>query len=134
MAHHGHEPVPGAAAESVSAGYELADIPSLRPIWIFVIGIFGLLIFAYLVGVVLVTIPGTQVRDTSQTVDVNSPQAPPGPRIEADPNVDGERIVREATERLESYGWVNQRQGIAHVPIERAMELLLDQGVRPFEE
>lgn len=134
MAHHGHEPVPGAAAESVSAGYELADIPSLRPIWIFVIGIFGLLIFAYLVGVILVAIPGTQVRDTSQAVDVNSPQAPPGPRIEADPTVDGERIVREATERLESYGWVNQRQGIAHVPIERAMQLLLDQGVRPFEE
>lgn len=134
MAHHGHEPTPGAAAESVAAGYEVADIRSLRPIWLFVISVFGLLIFAYLVGVVLVAIPGLQVRDTSQAVDVNSPQAPPGPRIEANPTVDGERIVREATERLESYGWVNQRQGIAHVPIERAMELLLEKGVRPFEE
>lgn len=134
MAHHGHEATPGAAAESVAAGYELADIRSARPIWLFVVAVFGLLIFAYLLGVVLVSIPGAQVRDASHAVDVNSPQAPPGPRIEGDPTVDGERIVREATERLESYGWVNQRQGIAHVPIERAMELLLEKGVRPFEE
>ncbi len=134
MAHHGHEPTPGAAAESVAAGYELADIPSSRPIVLFVVAVFGLLVFAFLLGVVLVSIPGAQVRDTSHAVDVDSPQAPPGPRIEADPSVDGERIVREATERLESYGWVNQRQGIAHVPIERAMELLLEKGVRPFEE
>ncbi len=134
MAHHGHEPAPGAAAESVAAGYELLDIPSSRPIWLFIISIFGLLLFAYVLGIVLVSVQGAQVRDASHAVDVNSPQAPPGPRIEGDPTVDGERIVREATERLESYGWVNQRQGIAHVPIERAMELLLDKGVRPFEE
>jgi hypothetical protein len=134
MAHHGHEPAPGAAAESVAAGYELLDIPSSRPIWLFIISIFGLLLFAYVLGIVLVSVQGAQVRDASHAVDVNSPQVPPGPRIEGDPTVDGERIVREATERLESYGWVNQRQGIAHVPIERAMELLLDKGVRPFEE
>ena len=32
--------------------------------------------------------------------------------------------------RLEGYGWVDPKQGTVHIPIERAMELVL-QGVRP---
>jgi hypothetical protein len=39
-----------------------------------------------------------------------------------------DRAVRE--ERLRSYGWVDRRQGIVHIPIERAMELVAG-GARP---
>jgi hypothetical protein len=35
-----------------------------------------------------------------------------------------------ARRRLESAGWVDRERGIVHIPIERAMELVLD-GARP---
>ena len=45
--------------------------------------------------------------------------------------------TREAAE-LNSYGWVNQSSGIVHIPIERAMELVLEKGLpirtKPGEE
>jgi hypothetical protein len=44
--------------------------------------------------------------------------------------VRGLRDRDERRERLRSYGWVNRDAGVAHMPIERAMELVI-QGVRP---
>lgn len=133
MSHHGHEPAEGAAAESVAAGYELADVHA-RPLWISIGVTFALLFFAYLVITVLAFAMGEPLRDPTYAVDVTSPQVPSGPLVEANPNVDGERIVSEATAQLEAYGWVSQRQGVAHIPIERSMELLLQTGVSPFGE
>jgi hypothetical protein len=42
----------------------------------------------------------------------------------------GERDRQARMERLGSYGWVDRRAGVVHLPIERAMELSA-QGVRP---
>jgi hypothetical protein len=42
----------------------------------------------------------------------------------------GERDRQARMDRLGSYGWVDRRAGIVHLPIERAMELAA-QGVRP---
>ncbi len=36
----------------------------------------------------------------------------------------------QAHRRLASWGWVDEKQGLAHIPIERAMELV-EKGVRP---
>ncbi|HET8749045.1 MAG TPA: hypothetical protein VFM98_25860 [Ramlibacter sp.] len=43
-----------------------------------------------------------------------------------------ERVARRAEQerRLHGFGWVDARRGIAHIPIEQAMDLLV-QGVRP---
>jgi hypothetical protein len=41
---------------------------------------------------------------------------------------ESDRMVRQ--ERLRSYGWVDRRQGVVHLPIERAMELVAG-GARP---
>jgi hypothetical protein len=39
-----------------------------------------------------------------------------------------DRAARQ--ERLRTYGWVDRRQGVVHLPIDRAMELVVE-GVRP---
>jgi hypothetical protein len=36
------------------------------------------------------------------------------------------RLRAEQAARLESYGWVDRNAGIIHVPIERAMEQVLE--------
>jgi hypothetical protein len=42
----------------------------------------------------------------------------------------GERDREAHRERLRSYGWVDRKAGVVHLPIDRAMELST-QGVRP---
>jgi hypothetical protein len=44
--------------------------------------------------------------------------------------VRGEQDLARRRARLGSYGWVDREKGVVHVPIDRAMELVV-QGVRP---
>jgi len=43
----------------------------------------------------------------------------------------GERQRAAQRARLGSYGWVDRQAGVAHIPIDRAMELVA-QGIRPM--
>lgn len=38
-----------------------------------------------------------------------------------------ERLRLDGRARLESYGWVDRERGVIHVPVERAMELILEE-------
>jgi hypothetical protein len=122
-----HLPHPGSEAE---IGHELSDAKIGPLVWSgLAIGILMLLAFS-LIAILLFGV-GQAPADTSNTIPQGAEaqlQLPPGPRLEQDPAVDGTRIIAEQTERLESYGWVNQRAGTAHIPIDRAMELLLERN------
>lgn len=130
---HGHAAGEGAAPESIAAGYELADTRA-RPLVIGTISVFVLLVVTAILMGVLLLIAGNAPTDLSNTLNPTevARQLPPEPRLEQNPNVDGDRLLREATEQLESYGWVNERENLAHIPIERAMELLVERGIAPF--
>ncbi len=128
---HGHAAAEGASDESIAAGYELNDT-NPRPLVISTVVVFAMLAFAFILIAGILFVVGQPVGDASHTLRPTSSQLPPEPRLEQNPNVDGERIVNEATTRLETYGWVRQQDGIAHIPIERSMELLLEQGITPF--
>lgn len=57
------------------------------------------------------------------------PGAPPFPRLQVSPPSDlGAFRAREEAE-LNTYGWINKTSGVVRVPIERAMELVLQQGL-----
>ena len=47
----------------------------------------------------------------------------PGPRLQRAPDLDMRQMRREVRERLDSYGWVDREAGIAHIPIDRAIEI-----------
>jgi hypothetical protein len=61
---------------------------------------------------------------------------PPEPRLEVQPHQDLKSFCDEQLNMLNSYGWVDRRKGIVHIPIERAMDKLLEQGLpaRPAGE
>ena len=52
------------------------------------------------------------------------------------PASESEQYLAEQNERLNTYGWVSQNGGVVHIPIERAMQLLLQRGLptRPQSE
>ena len=54
---------------------------------------------------------------------------PPPPRLQVAPEVDLQAVRRREEERLQSYGWINREAGVVRIPIERAMELLVQRGV-----
>ncbi|MCA1584003.1 MAG: hypothetical protein LC791_04255 [Acidobacteria bacterium] len=56
----------------------------------------------------------------------------PTPRLQTQPFKDLYLLRQHETEQLSSYGWVDQATGIVRLPIDRAMERVLEQlPVRP---
>lgn len=132
MSHgHGHSAGEGASEESIAAGYELKDT-NPRPLVIATFGVFALLALSFVLIAGLLFVTGGNPGDSSNLVAATSVQLPPEPRLEQNPNIDGTRLVEEANARLEGYGWVQQRDGRAHIPVERSKELLLERGINPF--
>jgi hypothetical protein len=56
-------------------------------------------------------------------------QLPAGPQLQVNPRQDLLRFRAEQEHALESYSWGNKEDGTVRVPIERAMELLLQKGL-----
>jgi hypothetical protein len=52
------------------------------------------------------------------------PSAPPEPRLQTAPPLDLRDLRTAEAAQLEGYGWIDRQAGIAHIPIERAMELV----------
>lgn len=56
-------------------------------------------------------------------------QVPPEPRLQNTPLRDYEKFRQEQVERLSGYGWVDRQQGVVHIPISRAIDLLAERGL-----
>lgn len=57
-----------------------------------------------------------------------APKYPP-PALEAAPHQDFVRFYRAELNRLNSLGWVNKKQGIAHIPVAQAMQEVAAHGI-----
>jgi hypothetical protein len=70
---------------------------------------------------------GSGVRPAPYTLS----KAPdiPVPRLQPDPVADNNREQFNDTQVLDTYGWVDQKAGVARIPIDRAMDLLVQRGL-----
>lgn len=53
----------------------------------------------------------------------------PQPRLQPNPVADYDVYRLSDQETLNSYGWVDQKTGIAHIPIDKAMDLVVERGL-----
>jgi hypothetical protein len=53
----------------------------------------------------------------------------PDPRLQSDPAVELLKMQQEDLSQLNGYGWVDRKAGIAHIPIERAIDILAASGL-----
>lgn len=53
----------------------------------------------------------------------------PAPELEASPHQDFVRFYRSELNRLNSIGWIDRAKGIAHIPIEQAMQEVARKGI-----
>ncbi|MEM1245490.1 MAG: hypothetical protein AAGK22_03900 [Acidobacteriota bacterium] len=70
--------------------------------------------------------------------DVVEPARPSGPLLQPHPPTDMEKLREQENATLGTYGWSDEASGVARVPLSRAQELVLAEGlgpvVRPVEE
>lgn len=77
-------------------------------------------------------VPGPQVAsplvpEARRTVSLR--RQPPEPILQAYPKRDMREFRRSEQKALHSYGWVAQDKGIAHIPIERAIDITAERGL-----
>ena len=68
------------------------------------------------------------IGPTGPNSDARSIQAFAAPRLETTPARDIASFKREQAQKLERYGWIDHSRGIVHIPIERAIELMVERG------
>lgn len=59
----------------------------------------------------------------------NARTLPPAPRLQVEPRLELDHYREEQQQMLNSYGWVDRPNGIVRIPIDRAMNLLLERGL-----
>lgn len=53
---------------------------------------------------------------------------PPEPRLQAAPRIEFQEMKATQMARLNNYSWIDEEAGIARIPIERAMQLVVERG------
>ncbi|MGH9497773.1 MAG: hypothetical protein ACRD3L_01385 [Terriglobales bacterium] len=53
----------------------------------------------------------------------------PNPRLEEDERGELKTVLLDQEQKLNSYGWVDEKAGVARIPIERAMQLVAERGL-----
>ncbi len=109
---------------NADTAYEPSDWP-LKPIGWVALGVIGLLA---LVVVSLYVGFHIAVADQSRSLEV----VPPAPVLQTNPRGDLAAFRARENETLHSYGWVDRRRGILHIPIEQAMKDVAAKGIDGF--
>jgi hypothetical protein len=102
----------------------------------------GLVIFAsslVILGIVVELILGGVInglyRESKSAHELAAPRFQddsaeyPAPRLQANPAGELTSFKEEELARLNGYGWVDEKKGIAHIPIDRAIEILAEKGL-----
>ena len=119
-------------AEPIHAesGHEQSDL-SPRNISLFVAGLAVLIIVVLLASYALMA---WLREDAARRAEPPSPLAVvpapmSAPRLEIQPGHALKAMREQEEARLKGYGWIDREKGIVHIPIERAMELLVKKGL-----
>jgi len=56
-------------------------------------------------------------------------QIPPAPDLQVNGREDFQKMYAQQQQELETYAWEDRKAGIVRIPIERAMDLLLEKGL-----
>ena len=114
----------------IEAGHELSDL-SAKNISLFAVGLAALIIVALLVCYGLIAWLAQREARRAEPPSSLAIQPEPllGPRLAVDPGRALKTMRQQEESRLKSYGWIDQEQGIVHIPIERAMDILVEKGL-----
>ena len=117
-------------SENVRPGHETRDV-SVRNLAAFGLILLGLIILGLLISwAVRNYFYARQSLGPPATPFENVRQQPPAnlPVLETRPAADWVQLQARQRQVLASYGWVDEKAGVARIPIDRAMEILIQRG------
>lgn len=119
--------MPKVSERACRRGYETQDA-NIRHVLL--AGVIIAVALALSLGAVAVQLFIYHQREPAQPVTLleRLPLVPPVPHPDAAPQLTGAFVNGEARQRLGRFGWVAQEAGIAHIPIEDAMQRLARHG------
>ena len=131
MAGEPKQPSVGEVAVSPTVAFERADVSA---IWVALLG-GGILIIA-LAAVLVVAPPFLGLKkhrdDVSPQRSPNAPaglRQPPQPRLQVLPEADLKGYTEGYERALRTYSWIDRSNGIAAIPIDRAMRIASQRGI-----
>ena len=120
---------PAKGPQHARRGYEDSEV-STRRLFAFAAGVVGLVLLGVL-GSAFVFHFFVQHQPlgppASPFEDVRT--LPPEPRLQSTAPLDLKQYRDEQEKTLQGYGWVDPKAGIVRIPIDRAMDLLLQKGL-----
>jgi hypothetical protein len=116
---------PGAAGR----GHETRDV-NIRAILLFGGGLLAaaVVIHLALAGLLAVFARRPEAPAAARVPDA-PPFRPPEPRLQTAPAEEMAELRRRQEALLGSYGWIDRRAGTVRMPVERAMDLVLERGL-----
>jgi hypothetical protein len=114
-------------------GYETRDA-SIRGLAIFGAGLFGTLLLVFLAAAVAFRyFARSQSLGPPASPFADARTLPPQPRLQVEPRQDLQSLRQREDAILGSYGWLDPRAGIVRIPIDQAIDRLLEKGL-PVDE
>ncbi len=125
-----HQPLP--KKNGHGGGYEKQDV-GFRFAMVFISALLlaVVVVLVFLVWFYRVIVPPRQ--PSTPTPAVQQRPLPPAPVLQVNPAVDMQKFRQREEQKASSYGWVDEKGGIAHVPIQRAMEIVVQRGLPQWQ-
>lgn len=110
--------------------HESTDASGRSVVWAAVVIIMILALSGFFVFSLFIYFGGNRYAILSETqAMLEAERVPPPPHLHAQPGVGFQKLREEKEKLLYSYGWINKENGIIHIPIEQAMNLLVEKGL-----
>ena len=122
----------GAQMASPPAGHETSDV-YLGGVFVFALGLLVTLVIVHLLTWMLFAFLAK--RETAHSLPQyplaagQEERVPPAPRLQANPREELRQLRAAEDAVLNSYGWVDKSQGVARMPIDEAMKLVVQRGL-----
>jgi hypothetical protein len=121
----------GSTTGTAGAGHESGDI-RIRPLLLGLLGLIVLLAVAFLATGGFWSEYLSLERKTEAAIPPRFADETgqfPAPRNQPDPAGELHQLRTREAARLSAYGWVDPKAKIAHIPIDRAIELVTERGL-----
>lgn len=126
-----HLPHAEHAATDPSVDHETSDI-NIRAVFGFAAGLTiatGVIAFAVWLLFQYFSAREARTTFTEYPLATQAPRVPPEPRLQVNPRQDLSDLRAREDQALQSYGWVDKNAGVVRIPIDRAMQLVVERGL-----
>ncbi|HJZ63464.1 MAG TPA: hypothetical protein VKD70_04035 [Candidatus Acidoferrum sp.] len=139
-----HKPGTGGLPENNDVSFETRDISISSVLWslfylaVTVVVSLGICVFFFKLSTNYAAshdTPRSVVRQQMSATDDVNISLPPEPRLQgvpghiADPQQDMRDKIAADTKANESYGWVDEKAGVAQIPVKEAMKIVAEKGL-----